>query len=277
MRIAKQLGQTKVFDPPEAETAILVSQTTCALNELGGWKRVFSSYIELTRAKVWSGFVSDQEIWEGTESLSQYKTIYIPSMIFEKEEVVKKLIEYVENGGILICADPRVFSYNLEGKDISHYRKTLFGVENIEERIDIPENVALSGEFSGISFHPYSSGYSLSPSENVEVLGRYKDRGVAVTVNQFGRGKAYLFGAPILDIYSSDIRTFKEIEEREDLSRLAFYKRIEELSRIEDQSWVWDITVYNLHNVTGWVPYKPQEPVESIRFKKVDQGKKVVE
>jgi hypothetical protein len=271
MRVSKQLGQTKVFNPPKAKTVTLVSQATCALNELGGWKRVFSSYIELCRAKVWNGFVSDQEIWEDSESLEQYKIIYIPSMIFEKEIVIKKILDYVKEGGTLICGDPRVFSYNLKGEDISHYREELFGVRDIEERIEVAKEVKLEGDFSGISIHPYSPGYILNPVKEVKVMGRYKDKSAAVTLNNYGKGEAYLFGVPILDIYSSDIRTFQEIEKQEDRSRLIFYKRVEELNQIEDQSWIWDITVYNLHNVTGWVPYRPMEVDESIQFEKAPE------
>jgi hypothetical protein len=253
MRISKQLGHTKVFIPPKAETGIFVSLTSCALRELGAWKKVFSTYIELCRAKVWNNFVSDQEIQEGSESLERFKIIYIPSMMFEHESVVKKILEYVYNGGTVVCADPAVFSYNMEGKDISHYRRELFGVENAGTKTLKDKNIGLIAEYSGICIHPYSAGYFLQPIKPVKVLGNYKDGNPAVTLNNYGKGKALLFGVPILDIYSAGIRTFDDIEKKEDISRLSLYKKFEKDANIEDQSWIWDITVYNLKNVTGWL------------------------
>jgi hypothetical protein len=238
------------------------------LNGLGGWKRVFSSYIELCRAKVWNGFVSDQEIWEGSENLKQFKTIYIPAMIFENETVVQKLLDYVRDGGTLICADPRVFSYNLEGEDISHYRDELFGVKSIDHRLEVDKEVKLKGEFTGITIHPYSPGYALILSEGAMTLGEFQDASTAVSVNQYGTGKAYLFGVPILDIYSSKIRSFDEIEQQEDRSRLKLYKHFEEENGVVDQSWIWDITVYNLKQITGWIPYEPLPPDQSIQLEK---------
>jgi hypothetical protein len=266
MRISKQLGQTRVFVPPKAETATLISTATCALDDLGSWRRVFSSYIELCRASVWNGFVSDQELWEGSESLDSFKTIYIPLMIFEKERVAEQLIRFVSNGGTVVCADPRVFSYNLDGEDISRYRKKLFAVDGGRPRATVDKEVELSGELSGLSVQPYGPGTALTPLQGARVLGRYADGQAAVTVNVLGKGRAFLFGAPILDIYNAGLRSFDDIQRREDRARWAVYQQIQRATGAADHSWVWDITAKDLHRVTGWRPGRPPAPDESIRF-----------
>jgi hypothetical protein len=192
-------------------------------------------------------------------------------MIFEDERVVQKILDYVRDGGTVICTDPRVFSYNLNGKNISHYREELFGVTDIDQQINTSEEIILYGEFSKMKIHPYSPGYTLKTLEGVSIVARFPNGQSAVSVKSYGKGKAYLFGVPILDIYSSTIRSFKDIEQKEDRSRLALYKYIETLNGINDQSWIWDITVYNLHQITGWVPYEPLPPDKSIQLEKIEK------
>ena len=263
LAMAKELGATKIFIPPKPETAVLVSLDACSLGS-HGWKRVFSSYVELTKAKVWINFISDEQIKEGIDSLSEYKVVYVPYMNYEDQEVVEKIIKYVKDGGTVISDDPKIFSYNLEGKSLVEYRNELFGVSNISKK-QTWSKIKLVESFGNIPVRPYSnSQYELSPNKKVEVAGKYDDGNPALIINHFGKGQAILWGSPIFDIYLYSNRTQFE----EDSTRYIFFRKIASLFGTKDLSWIWNVNVKDIQKVTGTIPQVKNAPLQSIKFRR---------
>lgn len=262
LKIAQKLSQTRVFVPPPAETAILVPLDSCYVGNYG-WKRTFSAYIELVKAKVWCNFVSDQEIFEGTKALSQYKTIYVPFMDFAEAKVAEALLEYVRNGGTIISCDPRIFEYNLDGESSAGYRRELFGVGGVQRR-DKASASALTGAYEGIVIQPCDGEtYRIETDSSAKAIGFYGDGTPAVVEKKYGKGTAILFANPVSDIY------FRGNDDGfvENTSRYDFYKRIETQRGIEDRSWVWDVNFHNVDQITGRSAEQRPAPLEAIKFK----------
>lgn len=238
--ISRKLAHTRTFDPPTSETGILVPFD--ALN-VGGWDRVFSLYVELTKANVWSSFISDREILDGSEDLGQWKVIYVPVLDYTRREVVDALRSFVEQGGVLVALDPTVLRYDMQGRDLSGLRRELFGVEP-EIKEAGPRSVRLADADTEL-IHSPGTTYDITPGD-ADVVGTYPDGSAAVVMHRLGRGRSYYWAAPLADIYSANPYGNPELD-----GRRGFYKGLERDNGIEDLSWIWDITYENLDQVTG--------------------------
>jgi|GEM_PF-1374900 len=263
LEMSKKLSTTKIFTPPKSETAILVSLNACALGNYG-WKKVFSSYIELSKAHIWCNFISDQAIKEGIDSLSEYKVVYIPFMNFEDKYVVGKILEFVKEGGIVISGDPDIFSYDLKGNNIESFRKELFGISSIK-KIKSHSTAVFNKNYKEIILESYSnSEFELISDNSNNVIAKYSNGNTAVTLKDYGRGKAIFFGLPIFDIYLySESPGFKENKDR-----YTFFKLIAQEAKTRDLSWIWDVNVNNIKDVTGTITTPIQSPIKSIKFRR---------
>jgi len=103
----------------------------------------------------------------------------------------------------------------------------------------------------------------LSIDDSAEPLGAWKDGRTAVARKQLGKGQAILFGCPIMDCYEYIRRPGRE----EDKGRFKLYKALERELGIADNSWVWDVTIDNLVNVTAPYPFRPAKPEAGIEFR----------
>ncbi len=240
--ISRKLSHTKAFDPPTSKTGIFLSFDTVNIH---GWKKVFSMYVELLKSGVWNSFISDREVLNGSEDLSNWDVIYIPAMDYTHTEVADKLRSFVENGGTLVSVDPKVFTYDMNGNDISHYRNELFGITgDLEE--SPPQSIRLTSQETPERIHSQNRTYQFTPSEDAEVIGEYPDGSPAVVSNDVGEGQAIYWGAPLADIYLTSPHYDRDLD-----GRSHFYKNLETEHDITDYSWIWNITVDNLETVTG--------------------------
>lgn len=241
--IASALKGVRPFDPPVSETGIFVSFDTGYIH---GMPRIFSQYIELCKAGVWNGFVSDSEVLNASENLNDWKVLYVPVMDYSHREVVDALEQYVHRGGTLVSYDPHIWQYDMQGNTQAERRRKIFGVTTGASRKG-RQIVKLNEQREQLVIEEGAFDISV---QDAEVIGTYEDGNPAVTVRQSGKGKAVFFAAPLSDIY---IRTGGEKEINTD-GRYGFYKRMEKDHFIIDHSWIWDVTVDNVHQVTGRVP-----------------------
>lgn len=241
--ISRRLMNVKAFDPPKSQTGIFLSFDTVNIQ---GWKRVFSLYVELCKAKVWNGFISDSEIFNASENLNDWKVVYIPVMDFGRREIVDALVKYVKDGGTLISCDPDIFSWDMEGNTLKHQRGHLFGITVTGDRKG-SQNIQIGSGQQRIQIPAGAKSISV---EDAEVIGRYADGSPAVTAKKIGGGKAIYFAAPVADIYTHSAGTSDPVLD----GRGDFYKQMERDHSIPDMSWIWNITVDNVHQITGTAP-----------------------
>lgn len=236
--ISRTLAHTRTFDPPTSETGILVAFDNVNVD---GWDRIFSAYVELTKAEVWSSFVSDREILDGTEDLRQWKVIYVPTLEFADRKLAQALTTYVEQGGVLVSMDPEIFRWDMDGEDLTEMRQ-VFGIEpGLKRRA--PRAVRLTGSDARVLTQQDS--WEITPLASTGVIGIYPDGSPAVTSRQLGDGQAIFWGVPLADVYVTHPFADPDLD-----GRGTFYKDLEGEQGIEDYSWIWDITFRNLHQVT---------------------------
>jgi len=152
----------------------------------------------------WFSFINDYQIERGMD-LSAFKAIVIPYAKYQRETVIKKFKQYVENGGILVCGDPEVFSFDTAGKDMTSYRNDIFGVKALtrsDSKIIQQENNRLT---------LVRTGYAPDITDGIKVLARYVDDGTkaqgnpAIIEKKINSGRSIFFGSnPFSTIAISD-------------------------------------------------------------------------
>lgn len=242
LEVSQQLGRTRVFQPPHAETGILVPIAACAA---GQWPGVFSAYVEASRARVFARFVSSAELREDDSPLSGLRLLFVPRAIIEHSSVVSRLWRAVEAGLTLVVSDATCFTYDENG-DRNERAYRLMGIDGAEARAtNEPVLVTLGDETC--SYSPYLPGLRLVPSDGTRVVGRFRDGEIAVVEHAVRAGKVLTFGAPILDLYAAGVRSLAD----EDQGRCRLLSHLHRCSTAADHSWVFDVRLENLSEVTG--------------------------
>lgn len=262
LEMARTLGRARVFTPPPSEFGIFVNIADGAVED--GWQDVFSAYIELTEAGVWNTFVSSTELRREAESLDRYKVLVAPSLKYVDQAVVDQLETFVRGGGTLVVSDPEALAWDLDAHPLDADRRVLLGVETVRPRAG-GSAIEFVGAYDGLSAAPYNRPYEVGGSQpdGLTVLGRYDDGAPAVVAHELGRGRVIFAPGSLFDIYRWD----DYAADRIDTGRYAFYKRLEREHGIEDRSWVWDVTVDNVHEITGAWRYDLPPVDESIQFR----------
>jgi hypothetical protein len=261
--MAATTSQSHVFTPPSSEFGILVNIEDADVRE--GWFDVFSAYIELTQADVWSTFISSTELREGSESLDRYEVLLVPKGEYVYQDVADQIRSFAEEGGTVLVTDPDAFSYTMEGESLLSYRESVLGAEEVEEYPSDQNQISLSEEYTGESISPYRTPYAVSPSSGAELetIGTFPNGQTAVTQNRIGDGTVLFAPGALADIYSREDDGSVDLDE----GRADFYKMLEKSNDIEDKSWVWDVTVDNVSEITGSYDPKLPEVDDDIKFR----------
>ncbi|MFA6103162.1 MAG: beta-galactosidase trimerization domain-containing protein [Victivallaceae bacterium] len=176
--------------PESADTAIFVSDEALKCDS-SCFDRFSVAFALLgTSAHAWFKFISDTMLEQDRAKLSDYKIIYMPYIQYVKEDTIKRLIEYVENGGTLICGDPKAFENDISSAPLAQYREKLFGVKAI-----VPDNSpAISCRIGSRKLPVDGDRFRLQLDGKARVIGSYADGVPAVVEKWTGKGKALYFG-----------------------------------------------------------------------------------
>jgi hypothetical protein len=189
--MAEARRMNKLRFPKKADCAILYSCDSYASQPPGST----TDEIEIAYTFVgpvagsWFKFIDDYQIDRGTVNPADFKVIYIPFATFQRESVIEKLAEYVKNGGVIVCGDPEAFSHDTLGKDMSGWRKKLFGV-------DLGKTAKAGDIYYNSEKLPICSGaYQVELVANAKVMARFANDTPAIVSNTFGKGKTIFFCA----------------------------------------------------------------------------------
>ncbi|MBP5640925.1 MAG: hypothetical protein J6X55_15695 [Victivallales bacterium] len=149
--------------------------------------------------------MDDIQLEDGDAKLNDWKVILLPDAQIERENVSRKFMEYVEQGGVLICSDPLVFSNGIDGSDTSRLRETLFGALTIAKNhagsIQLVEGEPL---FDGLTLRNlplFSSEHHLEPMDGTRIIGRFTDGAPAIVLKEYPNGgKTILFAVSFKNI-----------------------------------------------------------------------------
>jgi len=130
------------------------------------------------------------------DDIAQYPAIYLAYPVMLKSESVKKLIEYVRNGGTLISEGlPAYFgNHGKVGTVQPNYGlDELFGAKEsyVEFTPDILDNLTLEVRGSRINGRYFLQAYAVAGGTGA---GTYADGRIAAVEHTFGKGKALLIG-----------------------------------------------------------------------------------
>ena len=160
----------------------------------------------------------------------------------------------------MIVGDAESFSYDENGLHNEEAAK-LTGVEGIATRSSLEAVMVRQGNKT-FSFEPYRPGHSLKPAKGTDVIASYSDGDSAFVEHRIGAGKVISCGAPLFDMYSAGIRQL----EREKPSRYKLLRYWRESAGVRDDSWVFDVTLDNLSEVTGLTNSALRPVDDSVRF-----------
>jgi beta-galactosidase len=187
--------------------SLRIAQAYRNAEEAKGFYRILQkNYGALWQLNVGTDFVYEQD------DFSQYKVIIAPMLFMLKSNVKEKIERFVENGGIFVAtfASGVVDEYGLSFFDEACYPfRKLLGVK-AEETDSLYDGQSNSVDMLGSTYR-VSSYCELAYAEGAEVIGTYNEdfyAGMpAVTVNSYGKGKAYYVAADFdvegyMDLYA---------------------------------------------------------------------------
>jgi beta-galactosidase len=219
-----KISQIQGSDVKSEAAVIYDYENRWAIIEAEGFQRNDKKYDEEC-LKQYSYFLKNginTDIIDSRGDFSRYKMIVAPMLYMVKEGVAERLCEFVRNGGILVSG---FMSGYVDDDDLCYLGgfpggklKELFGIWNEEIDTLYPED-RNSVTFGGEKYEAFDYCEIIHP-DTAEVLAEYNEdfyaQSPAVTVNNYGQGKAYyiafrgeekfiddFFASIDADIYSS--------------------------------------------------------------------------
>jgi beta-galactosidase len=131
------------------------------------------------------------------EDVGQYPLIYLPYPIHLRETTVRKLISYVQNGGVLVSEGfPGYFGDRgkVGTRQPNYGMDELFGAREsyVEFTPDLLEDLTFTVREQNINGRYFIQEYE--PTKG-RATGRYANGTVAAVENQFGKGRTLLIGS----------------------------------------------------------------------------------
>ncbi len=184
---------------PEPDTAILYASTTYLTFDTPKMATrdnppVYANYIALgPETGSWFRFVSDRMIERGTAELSRYKVIYVPLATYESRSVLKALEKYIQNGGIVVAADPDAFSWAPDGTSLREEWEKVTGVR-IEDSDNHRRQATMTRDGEEVKFPVPGRGMKILDPK-IAIAARFDNEEPAMAIRPLGKGKIISFAA----------------------------------------------------------------------------------
>ena len=144
----------------------------------------------------WFQVLDEHTMPETAKAVQRYRAVFLPTAEYIRQEAVEALEQYVRAGGTLVLADPRAFSFHLDGTDTSARREALSGA-----RLGEPVE-ATQCQIVGNSLLPDAASTVMQlrgearalEVDDAEVLARYLSGEAAITCATRGQGRCIYFG-----------------------------------------------------------------------------------
>ncbi|MBQ7651703.1 MAG: hypothetical protein IJS15_12135, partial [Victivallales bacterium] len=145
----------------------------------------------------WFKFICGVQLRDKDIKLNNWKVIMFANADVEYVGNQQAFLEYVSNGGTLICFDPKAFSFNEDATPTDANREAIFGAKTIEKNIINGFKFvddALSKGISTDTLFSIASNYVLKPMVGTRTLAKFENGDVAATIKDYpGGGRAVLF------------------------------------------------------------------------------------
>lgn len=139
-------------------------------------------------------------IWPESENLNEYKVIIVPALYAAPEELLQKLVRYVEGGGYLAATFKTAFAdenVKVSHEVQPHILHKCLGVEY--QQFVFPKHTGLTGKIIGDAEEAEADVFmELLIPHGAEALASYDhynwNEYAAATENSYGNGKAFYLG-----------------------------------------------------------------------------------
>jgi len=167
----------------------------------------------------WFSFVSDRQIVRGSRRLSDYKVLYIPLATYQRGAVLDRIVQYVRDGGTVVCTDPTAFGWDIDGEALSTKWERVTGVRMgpARAKVEIATTVGTERlETPKLSLRFPLPGVALTPTDAAaKPLATFPDGSPAATIRAFGKGHVIAFASDpfaSVDKNPSFIRLFECVQ-----------------------------------------------------------------
>ena len=122
-------------------------------------------------------------------ALEQFKIIFSSQCKYIPEAALKKLQNYVAQGGSLVILDPEAFSFTPEGKSLEQERVNFLGIAAVTGE-GSAENIEYAGQSLSFQGAKYSK-IQLAPGAKAEA--KFANGDAAIICKNYGKGKVLSF------------------------------------------------------------------------------------
>jgi hypothetical protein len=160
------------------------------------------------RARSWFNFVSDFQIKDKMEKLSDYKVLYVPDAIYQDEDTVNMIKSFVKRGGVLVLNNPEAFRWRPDGTERIKLPVELMGISVIGKlkdpgslRIENKNLIQRNGltalaNMAGKNLPVFSrEGFELKVYPKAKTIATFDNNKPAIVINKFGKGKVITFAS----------------------------------------------------------------------------------
>ncbi|MBE6368247.1 MAG: hypothetical protein E7052_10135 [Lentisphaerae bacterium] len=176
---------------PAADCGVFVPVTT-ARSYVGANNRpvkaqMLHSLLEL-QSGAWFKYFNESSLAKNLVDISKYKAIFVPDGKYCDAESLKKLADYVKNGGTLVILDCEAFSFDAAANKLD--RTLLPGLANAVKRSG-DRMVKNGSEIFQLNRTP---SFDLAAPAGAQTLLAYADGKPAAIESALGKGKVIVFG-----------------------------------------------------------------------------------
>ncbi|MBE6370853.1 MAG: hypothetical protein E7055_02115 [Lentisphaerae bacterium] len=188
---AKIINSMNLLKIPEPDYAVFVSNDS-ALSRRRWEAPPYEAYYNLAGpgARTWFRFISDIQLIDGKEKLSNWKFVVIPKADIVDEALYPHFEKYVKNGGTLVCFDPDFSRFRPDGTDGRAFTEKLFGVRTANTKyydriVPSTQDGLMKGMKPAI---PLAAGNLKLEGKSVKVLAASPAGDAVITEKDYPRG-----------------------------------------------------------------------------------------
>ncbi|MBI4027530.1 MAG: beta-galactosidase trimerization domain-containing protein [Verrucomicrobia bacterium] len=146
-------------------------------------------------------FVNDRQIERRERDLSRYRLVYVPFATYQSTGIVNKFLDFVKQGGILVCGDPQAFIWNTNGEENRLLAQELLGVQ-VGEKLPGRQTLRIN-DFQALGLkqprelQSAGSAYKITITDlsHTKVIATFQNGNPAICLHQIGKGKALYFAS----------------------------------------------------------------------------------
>jgi len=114
LEVFRRISGARTFSPPQAAVGIVVPYDGL---DLGGWRRVFDTFVALERAQIFAQMISGRAIERDIDALASYQAVIVPGCPFVSDKMIDRLVDFAQGDRKLIVMHPDALRFDTDGNE----------------------------------------------------------------------------------------------------------------------------------------------------------------